>query len=356
MKKLVILQTATPDYRKKVFQFIHDNLKDSFSLFSGEEYFENSVRTDTSIGFLKNVKNHFYFRRKFLFQTGMWKESLKSKVLVLEMNPRIISNWLLIIIRFILQKKTVLWGHAWPRKGKNSNSDKLRHMMRLMADEIIVYTKTQAKELEEKMPAKIITPAPNAVFYKSEMQVEKTPVEEIYDLIYVGRLTKAKKPVLLVNAFIKVLHKLPDKTNLIIVGEGEEKPKLIDLVSNQNLESRIKVLGHIGDYKRLKELYAKSLLSISPGYVGLSITQSFGFGVPMLISRHENHSPEIEAVLEGDNSLFFETDDMKDLGQKMIDFFENKNYWLNHRDRICEKCIVDYSVESMANQFINLVN
>lgn len=354
MKKLVILQTATPDYRKKVFQYIQDTIKDSFSLYSGNEYFEDSVKTDPSIEFLNRVKNHFFLRRRFLFQTGMWQESLKSKVLVLEMNPRIISNWLLIIIRSILIKKTVLWGHAWPRKGKNSKSDQLRNIMRTLADEIIVYTKTQAKELQEKMPNKIITPAPNAVFYKSEMAVGQRKINEINDLIYVGRLTKSKKPLFLVQAFIQAIDKLPNDTNLIIVGEGEEKKKIIKLVSDKRLENRIKVLGHIGDYESLKELYATCLFSVSPGYVGLSITQSFGFGVPMLISRNENHSPEIEAVMEGENSMFFDTDDVKELGLKMIDFFENKHYWVNHRDKICETCIVDYSIESMANQFINL--
>ncbi|MEN8124598.1 MAG: glycosyltransferase [Bacteroidota bacterium] len=354
MKKLLILQTVSPDYRKKVFQYIKNNLGNSFNLYSGYEYFENSVKTDRSIPFLKPVNNHFLLNRKFLFQTGMWKEAFNNEVLVLEMNPRILSNWILLFLRNFSSKKTILWGHAWPRNGKDSRSDKVRNLMRSLASEIIVYTKTQAKELQEKMPEKIIRSAPNSVFNRIEMQASQRTEKDINDIIYVGRLTKAKKPIFLVKAFIKVIEKLPQETKLIIVGEGEEKSKIEELVSKKYLKNRIKVLGHIGEYDKLKELYSKSLFSVSPGYVGLSITQSFGFGVPMLISKDENHSPEIEAAEKDKNALFFITDDIDDLNIKMTDFFKRKSFWINQKNNICNICIENYSVERMAETFIDL--
>jgi len=355
MEKILIIQTVSPDYRAKVFQEIKNNIGNSFELYAGKEYFEKSVITDGSISFLKPLKNYFFLNRKLLFQTGMWKEALKEKVLVLELNPRIISNWILLFLRKINSNKTVLWGHAWPRKGKNSKSDKLRNLMRKLADEIIVYTKTQAVELKHKMPNKKIISAPNAIFYKKEMQVVQLKEKEITNIIYVGRLTKAKKPLLLVQAFIKGMNKLPKDTNLIIVGEGDEKSKIIDLVSQNELKDKIKVLGHIGDYKKLKYLYSKSLFSVSPGYVGLSITQSFGFGVPMLISQNENHSPEIEAAIIGENSVFFKTDDIDDLFLKMLDFFQKKSFMVEQRPEICFQCSNSYSVENMADKFIKLL-
>ena len=356
MNKLIILQTVAPDYRKKFFQCIKGSLNNNFTLYAGKEYFENSVKTDESITFLKNVKNHYFFYRKFLFQTGMWQDCLKSNTLVMEMNPRIISNWILLITRLILRRKNVLWGHAWPRNGRNSNSDKLRNIMRLLADEIIVYTKTQAKELKEKMPNKTINAAPNAVFYKSEMVISDVPYEDINNIIYVGRLTEAKKALFLVDAFIKIIDDLPNKVRLIIVGEGEEKSKIINLVARKKLENRVQVMGHIGDYDTLQNLYSKSLLSISPGYVGLSITQSFGFGVPMLISKNEKHSPEIEAVIKGENACFFETDDIESFKNKLLSFFEQKKYWINKRTSISEYCKENYSTEKMAESFINLAH
>ena len=355
MKTLTILQTATPDYRAKVFLTIKKNLGDNFSLFSGMSYFENSITTDKSIVFLKPVKNHYFFKRKFLFQTGMWKETITCDLLVLELNPRIISSWILLFFRKLSAKKTVLWGHAWPRKGRNSKSDSIRHVMRILGDEIIVYTKKQAKELQEKMPSKKIIAAPNAFLYKHEMETSNIPMAEITDIIYVGRLTKVKKTRLLAEAFIRSISILPAKTNLIFIGEGEENQTLQNLAIENKLEDRIKILGSIYNSENLKKYYAKSLFSVSPGYAGLSIIQSFGFGVPILISKNEKHAPEIEAVIENENSIYFETDNSEDLGRKMLMIFQKKENWLKKRKEISKFCKKNYSIENMAQVFIDLV-
>ena len=154
MKKLIILQTVLPDYRKKLFLYIKTELGDFFELYGGDYYFEKSVKTDQTVFFKKSVKNIYLFKRRFLFQFRMWLVVLKNNVLVLELNPRILSNWIILILRKGTRKKTILWGHAWPRKGKDSKTDTIRNFMRILGDEIIVYTKSQQKELRLKMPQK----------------------------------------------------------------------------------------------------------------------------------------------------------------------------------------------------------
>jgi len=221
-----------------------------------------------------------------------------------------------------------------------------------LGDVIVTYTKTQAEELQEKMPYKKIVYAPNSLYYRAEMQCENKP--EISDIIYVGRLTKLKKPAILVEAFSKIVDELPANAKLIIVGDGEEKNHLKTLIQDLKLNGRVKLLGHVGDYEALKELYSKTLFSVSPGYVGLSITQSFGFGVPMLISKDENHSPEIEAVIEGENSMFFETDSIDDLSNNILSFYNEKEKWTNKRKSLCKYCKAHYSIEAMAQTFLDI--
>lgn len=353
MSKLVLLQTVATDYRKKLFDTLESNLNDDFILYAGENYFEESVKTDNTISYLHKINNFYFFNRKFLFQFGMWKESVKSENLIMEMNPRILSNWILLLIRKSLGKKTILWGHAWPRNGKDSKSDKVRQWMRQLGDVIVTYTKTQSIELQKKMPHKKIVFAPNSLYYKNEMFVSSN--SDVNNIIYVGRLTTLKKPKILIEAYAKIVDQLPEDASLIIVGDGEEVERLNHLVKNLNLKNRVKLLGHIGDYNKLEELYSKALFSVSPGYVGLSITQSFGFGVPMLISKDENHSPEIEAVIEGENSLFFETDNIDNFGKEILHFYSKKEKWLNKRDSISEYCKVNYSIEAMAQTFLDLL-
>lgn len=354
MKKLIILQTTSPDYRKSFYAFLKQNLRDNFVLYRGEHYFENSVLTDKSISFGKNIRNHFLLKRKFLFQTGsFWREVFRNNILVLEMNPRIISNWMILILRKILFKKTVLWGHAWPRSGSHSKSDKLRNIMRSLGDEIIVYTNSQKKELKLKMPQKEISSASNALYYKNQM-VSNNVSDKINNIIYVGRLTPNKKPLFLVKAFNKSIKKLPKTAQLIIVGDGEEKQKIIDYTKANNLRERVKILGHVSDYEELKKLYHSSLVSVSPGYVGLSVTQSLGFGVPMVVSKHEKHSPEIEAIKINFNALYYKTNKLDSLSQSIEGVFEKKDFWVNQRLEISEFCRNNYSIEVMADPFLNL--
>ena len=353
MKKLVIIQTVAPDYRKAFFNEIRHRLNDDFELYSGESYFEKSVVTDKSMA-LRSCKNHYFARRQVLFQTGIWHLLFLKAVLVLEMNPRIVSNWIFLIVRRVLGRKTVLWGHAWPRKGAQSSSDRLRHLMRMLGNVIITYTKNQKKELHQKMPNKKIIAAPNALYTSSSMcGIREAAVPK--NMIYVGRLTLQKKPFFLVRAFIEALPYLPLDMNLIIVGDGDEKQKIQDFIADNKVKDRVILKGHLSAINDLYDLYSSSLLSVSPGYVGLSVTQSFGFGVPMLVSRNEKHSPEIEAIEEGKNAVFFETDSVLSFRESVVQIVNNKALWIAHRKGIQENCKANYSVEAMAKVFINLV-
>ncbi len=352
MRKLIIIQTAVPDYRKFFFDYLYKKITSNFELYGGGEYFQTSIKSDKKID-RKSAKNYFFLRRKILFQTGIWHLLFKDVILVLELNPRIISNWIFLIIRFILKKETVLWGHAWSKKGINSKSDWVRNIMRILASKIIVYTYQQREELQIKMPNKVILVAPNAILNKDKIVVAKS--KEYSHLIYVGRLVASKKPLFLVQTLLKYRDELPQNMKLFLIGEGEEKQKIIELVKENKAESFILVKNHVSDYESLKEMYAQSLFSISPGYIGLSVTQSFGYGVPMLVSKDEYHSPEIEAVIPFENSIFFETDNQVDFSKKIKQFFTHKERWISKRTQIAVSCKKKYSVETMGKTFTSLL-
>lgn len=352
MKKLTILQSITPDYRKLFFERLDAKLGQNFNLIAGNSYFEKSLKDDVTIKKTK-VKNIFIFN-KLMIQKSVLKLSFTKGILVLELNPRILTNWIILFFRNILGKETVLWGHAWPRNGKNVKSEKIRMLMKKLSTSLIVYTERQKIELKENLPNKIIYSAPNAVIPILLMSTNQQS-NRINNFIYVGRLTELKKPFLIVKAFHKALRSLPSKCNLFILGDGDEFDKLESYISQNSLQSRIFLKGHVSDYECLKKMYSSSLFSISSGYVGLSIIQSFSFGVPMLVSKNENHSPEIEALILEKNGLFFETNSINSLSEKMVTVFKNKNEWIHKRQSIVDFCKKKYSIESMTDTFIKLV-
>ncbi|MGJ8683040.1 MAG: glycosyltransferase [Nonlabens sp.] len=354
LKKLVLIQTVVPSYRIKVFEQVKNLVTNGFEVYCGNSFFDPTIKT--SIDFKRDglLKNYYLLGRRFLWQTGHWNEVFKDNVLVLSLNPRVLSHWVILLLRSLLRKRTVLWGHAWPRSGKNSKSDRLRHVMRLLANEIIVYTEQQKLELKEKMPHKKITSAPNAVLFKDEMSSDTAT--EVNDIIYVGRLIADKKPLLLYEGFKKAIKELPEATKLIIIGDGPERAKLLELCKRDELQDRVLLPGKVTSDELLKEYYKHTLVSASPGYVGLSITQSLGYGVPMIIARDENHSPELEAAKDGFNAVFFESNDTIDLKNQLVKLIAEKEKWLENRESIVQDCKNSYSIEIMAQAFVNLVN
>ena len=352
MKKLVIVQTVTPDYRAVFFDTIQAALGNRFELYAGDFYFQKSIKSSDAIN-KRSIKNFYFFGRKLLFQFGLMHLLFRNDALVLEMNPRILSNWIILILRKITNKETILWGHAWPREGQSSKTNRLRKTMQRLASQIVVYTNTQRDELAKVMSGKTILSATNSVISSKDM-ITNTDENRIESILFVGRLVADKKPLFLLQSFHSIIESLPKTTSLIFAGEGPESEKLQQYIIEHNLEKKVFLKGHVGNYEELKKLYFQSLFSTSPGYVGLSAIQSFGFGVPMLVSKDENHSPEIEAVTKL-NSQFFKTDDISDCGNMILQFFDNKSFWVEQRTKITEDCKKKYSSENMAKTFITLV-
>ncbi|MGB0948491.1 MAG: hypothetical protein ACPG7E_01780, partial [Marinirhabdus sp.] len=106
MKKLIVLQTATPDYRKGFFAQLASQLGSRFLLYRGSRYFEKSVVSDTTIP-ARTVQNHFFLWRKFLVQTGIFHLFVSRAIVVIEMNPRILTHWPLLVFRRFMGRKTV---------------------------------------------------------------------------------------------------------------------------------------------------------------------------------------------------------------------------------------------------------
>jgi glycosyltransferase involved in cell wall biosynthesis len=221
--------------------------------------------------------------------------------------------------------------------------------MRYLAEGLVTYTTTQAHELQARHRNKEIVAAPNALYHESEFAFDDRSIRD--SILYVGRLRKDKKPDLLVRAFISLQAEYPE-LRLVIVGDGDSSDEVKSPVSRSPTNDAIEVIGFVADYQRLRALYGRAIASVSPGYVGLSLIQSLSFGVPMVISRNEPHSPELEAAVEGVNCVYFETDSVADLTAKILDIAANRDLWRERGFSIASTCAQTYSVEKMASGLI----
>lgn len=347
--RVVLLQLAIADYRNAFMRSLVASVP-GLEVQVGEHYFEPTTRTSAVVKSLPGVmciKNR-YFRGMVAWQSLHWRSVLRAEVVVGELNPRILSTWCVLILRRLLGRRTLLWGHAWPRAGAMSRTEPVRHVMRKLASGLVLYTESQKRELSERYGnGNSIAVAPNALYSVNDMEVAKgVPA----DFIYVGRLIPSKKVSLLVDAFKLFVAKVPE-ARLHLVGSGdalEGLQKQVQACSIPNVEFH----GHVVEPKQLMDLYGCCVASVSPGYVGLSITQSFSFGVPMIISRDEPHSPEIECAIEGVNCTFFDSDSPESLAAQMSYWSAGRSERALLSERIAADCRERYSVERMVGGFL----
>jgi len=356
-RSIVLLQTSFPDYRIPVYSGLSKRIGERFQLHTGMDYFTPDVKTCSEFKpWIYIVKNNFFWGRKLLWQSGVFTALLDADVVILELNPRILSNWLILFVRRLWGRPTVAWGHAWGRQGEGSGRNVFRLMMAKFANAVITYTHSQAEQLRRVLPHAIIKAAPNSLVERRECSAVRLPVGELNMILYVGRLNPAKKPALLLNAFARALPSLPSKICLCFVGSGPEERSLTQQVVDMGLVDRVQLRGHIMDRNVLRSLYEQSLCSVSPGYVGLSCIQSFSFGVPMVIADQEDHAPEIEACEDGVNCRFFRSDDAGDLARVLVEMHESRDEWYVRAPSIVGGVSSRYSTDSMVESFSEIIN
>lgn len=351
-----IVQAVIPDYRVGLFGEISKSCK--IKIYAGDRYFSD-VRTAHQAYYLIGfsfTNNYYFFSNRILFQfsKSLFLDLISDSIRVVELNPRCLISWLSLFSSLILRKgKTIVWGHLLNRAGKQKRFSARQFMLKL-ANGALFYTKGQMDAFKATPAGQstISGYAPNSVVYADQV----THFDEAgRDFVYVGRLVAEKKPLVLLSAFLLACEQGLSDSRLHIVGAGDQLEALQQRLAQSPFRERVLLHGHNNDYVFLRELYKGSVCSVSPGYVGLSITQSLSFGRPMLISEHEPHAPEIEAFMPGVNGRFFRTDDAEDLARHLMAFYLERELWAAKSAELSAQVLENYTYEAMAQGYLALI-
>jgi glycosyltransferase involved in cell wall biosynthesis len=349
-EKVVIVQTTVPDYRTPFFDALARVVHPSeLVLLSGDEDWQRDVRHSADFPHTQ-VRNVFFARRQLLFQWGSVRPLIQAEVAVVGLNPRVVSSWIALVGRKLMSRRTLVWGHAWPRKGPSQRTDRLRSIMRRLASTLIVYTETEAEQLARMFPGIDVVAAPNALYSRIELATAPA-AGPVTDVLYVGRLTPSKRPELLLEGFVDAALGLPPEVRLVVVGEGPLRPSLEERTRRAGLEHRVRFAGHVSSARELRDLYARAIVSVSPGPVGLALIQSLGFGVPMILTRDDRHGPEIEAAVDGVNVVMIEGGSSSDLATAIVSVVRDQEDWRARREAIAAPIRDRYSIERMTDCF-----
>lgn len=347
----IVVQPCVPDYRDGFFPLVEESLPE-LEIISGDEDFFPSIRkTRKEYAGLITVENVFFANRSLLWQRGVVSRCLGKDLVVLNFNTRIISTWVVAICRRFTRRPTLLWGHV---TGRNRRLHRVRHLMMRLCDGFITYTEKERERLSEMHPEIRSFTASNACLPRERIRYTDSKTRK--HVLYVGRLEEAKNPVLAVNAFLEAITdaEMNPETLMYVIGEGSLSTVIEEILKEHRFGHRVHLLGHIVDDEKLEELYAEACLSLSPGYIGLSAMQSFAFGVPMLVSKNEPHSPEI-AMCEVDfNTHFISSSEVSEWARCLVRAICREDLFAPGQE-ISDRIREHYSFEAMSAGFVDAV-
>ena len=136
--------------------------------------------------------------------------------------------------------------------------------------------------------------------------------------ISIGRLTKQKNFVFLIDFFKEIIFKNP-KVNLVIIGEGEQKKYLSDLISKFNLNNNIHLLGYkenVFKYFYNSEAFILSSLWEDPGFV---IVEAIACN-KLVISSDCSSGPK--EIISNDKGILFKSDTKTDFLKQFSKYLE----------------------------------
>lgn len=215
--------------------------------------------------------------------------------------------------------KVIIQLHAGPFADwyDTLNNHKQNKVKRIFdyADKILVLGEYWKKELARIVPLKKIEVLYNGVeipgtnFYNSQ---NKT-------LVFMGVLKKEKGIYDLIDAIKIIDDKLPNDIKVLFCGNDPDK-KINNIISEQGLDNRIKLLGWI-DAKEKEKIYKSMKINILPSYfeaLSMTVLEAMSYGVPVITTNIST----MEEMLENSEQLVPVGEPQK-LAQKILEFIND---------------------------------
>ena len=167
--------------------------------------------------------------------------------------------------------------------------------------------------------------------------------------VSIGRLTKQKNHILLLN-LIKSLSNKGINKKFFIIGEGEEKHNLIKFIKDNNLQNLVQLLGYKENiYSYLTK--SKALISTSlwedPGF---TIIEAAFCNITVISSDCPNGPKEI---LDGNNGGYlFNSNSLNHLEKVFMKYLKDDNKIRMNKKIVIKKTSKEFT---LFNHYINLI-
>lgn len=364
MHKCAIVYHYLASYRRPIFNELMKSGSTEFTLYSGLQSEIEIKKIDPEMASLPIeegglrwvfLKNNWLFRKKFLWQSGLLKLVFTSSFdsFIFLGSPYHLSTWIASVIARLRGKDVYFWMHG-VYKDKPTKVDWLKlNVFYKLATGFFLYG-NRSLEVMKRHKVKPIDKMHviyNSLDYDESVKKRKIVDEKAVNnyrneyfnddnfpvVIFIGRLTNIKKIDMLISAQHVLKKKGADAFfNILLIGDGEEKDKLIELSKTLGLSDNVKFLGAVYDETIIAETIMYADLCIVPGAVGLTAMHSLSYGTPVI--SHNNldiQMPEVESIIPGVTGDLYEYNNFNNLVEVL------ENWLLSHPNKtagLMEEC------------------
>ena len=327
--RAVVVQKTCPHYRKPFFEALTRSRTVQFSVAFGSARPWDSLQ-GTEPGKIRHIPlDNVWLARTgdWVWQAGAlrlaWDRTID--VLILDSDPRILSNLLLCLLGRLLRKKILLWGHGIGSRRTWFVRTLKAYLPRLL-NGYLFYDSIRAREMISwGLPERYAFVATNSLDTRTIRRLSRDWDDEVRsNVLYIGRLIPEKRVELLLLGFARAVAGLPPDVSLTLVGDGPERDRLTKRAGELGIGDRVRFAGEVTQETGLAPFFNTSWVSVSPGHIGLSAVHSLAYGLPLLVAEGEPHGPEIIAFEPGRNGRSFRNNDPDDLAAALREMWRDQ--------------------------------
>ena len=273
---------------------------------------DNSSRLIKSLIAIKLAINYF--------------SNYKNKFVILSFN----NNLFAIILAKLLSAKIIIRSNTSVDSYLSSFfKKKLFQYLLNLADKIIVNSKsmkTEFKKVFNLNPVLIYNPIENKniIQKKAKQKIRSNFFKKKYfNILTIGRLVKQKDQITL----IKSLEFIESEINyrLLIIGNGEEKIKILNLIKSKNLQNKVKIIEYQNNiYPYIKR---SDIFVLTSKYEGLPNVLIECLALKKIVVSTNCKTGPSEILNNGKFGKLIKVGDYKKLGQIISDIKNNYSYY-----------------------------
>ncbi len=225
----------------------------------------------------------------------------------------------------------------------------LRNILRCIFLPLTTHLVVQTNDIKSYYPSFI--QKKTTIIYNpvEEKMLEEWHEQKLDRIINVGRLYPQKNQKMLIDAFAEICNEFPSY-QLYIFGDGPERPKLEQQITDRNLTDRVFLPGRSSEIA--KELAKSRLFCLSSDYEGMSnaVIEALCIGLPV-ISTDVSGTKEL---IHTENGIVVGINDKKSMVNALKSLLANPQR-MNEMSRANRNISHQFKKEEITLQWENLI-